>query len=294
MTSGVAGTLAHAEPALVVRGNSECPSAAMISHALSAVRPDGALPEGPVAVDVTEDRLTVTLGEAATARREIPADRDCAVRAASVALVIAAWSGDLASRPSASPELQTASPVVVAKTPLPPATTATHVIELDGSAFYSPVWGHQSGIWLGVGRVPREGGVGARLLGAYQGARDVALEGGANQLYRTLLGAAVTFRRQGAHGFGSGDLGLVGVLTHAQGVGYQTNRGDSAANLGGLVDLRGGLLFGRLQLWAGARVLGLVHSDSVKIQSSSPGVADSATLRAWDAQLGLGMGVRFE
>jgi hypothetical protein len=216
------------------------------------------------------------------------------VRAASVALVIAAWSGDLTSRPSDAPVLQVDSPIEVTATAAPPRTVSTHVIELDGSTFYSPVWGHQPGFWFGVGRVPREGGLGARLFAAYQGARDVALEGGTNQLQRALLGAGITYRRQRARVFASGDLGLVGVLTRAQGVGYQTNRSDSAANLGGLADLRGGLRFGGLELWAGARVLGLVRSDSVKVQSSSPGVADSATLSAWDAQLGAGLGIRFE
>jgi hypothetical protein len=43
-----------------------------------------------------------------------------------------------------------------------------------------------------------------------------------------------------------------------------------------------------------ARLLRLVHAETVKIQSSSPGVADSAALNVWDVQLGVGLGVRFE
>jgi hypothetical protein len=32
----------------------------------------------------------------------------------------------------------------------------------------------------------------------------------------------------------------------------------------------------------------------VKVQSTSPGVADSATLNAWDLQIGVGLGFRYE
>lgn len=294
LTSMVASSVAHAQATLVVRGEPDCPSAEMIRDALSTARPDRQLPEQPVAVDVSNDRLSLTLGQDPAARREFPADRDCAVRAASVALVVAAWSGELASRPSDSPLLPAAAPPLALVAAKPPAKPATHVLELDGGAFYSPVWGHDPGLWLGVGRVGREGGAGLRLLGAYQRARELTIEGGTNQVQRFLLGAAVTYRVQRTSVFASGDLGLVGALTRAQGAGYQANRSDSAGNFGGLAELRGGLRFGQFQLWASARALRLLKADTVKIQSSSPGVADSATLSAWDAQLGMGLGFRFE
>jgi hypothetical protein len=40
--------------------------------------------------------------------------------------------------------------------------------------------------------------------------------------------------------------------------------------------------------------LRLAHAETVKVQSTSPGVADSATLNGWDLQIGVGLGVRFE
>lgn len=292
LCAGPFATLAYAQ--LVVRGGTNCPSAEMIRAELLAARPDRALPEQPVTVDVADDRLTLSLGEAPGARREIPADRDCSVRAASVALVIAAWSGGLPSGPGEAPVLAaTSSPVALAMT-TPPAQKARHVFELDGSPFYSPVWGHEPGIWLAVGRFQRDSGAGIRVLGAYQGARDLALEGGTNTIQRFLLGGAVTYQRQRTHTFASGDLGLVAALTHAQGTGYETNRGDSSANFGAVADLRAGLRYGDWRLWVNARGFRFAHGDTVKIQSSSPGVADSATLSAWDAQLGVGVGVRFE
>jgi len=187
-------------------------------------------------------------------------------------------------------ESTTASPV-----PAPmPAKKTRRVFELDGSAFYSPLWGHAPGAWVGVGRTPEDGGFGVRVLGVYQAARDIALEGGTNQVLRLMLGAALTYQFQRRFLFASGDLGLVGTYTRASGSGYQPNRADSTTNFGGLADLRGGLRFGRIRVWLNARAVGLARSESVRVQSSSPGVADSAELGAWDLQVGGGLGYRFE
>jgi len=283
-------TLVRAQPTVLVQGDATCPSVDMIRAALPAARPAGELSGQTVAVEVVDDQIFLTLGEGRAVRREIPADSDCSIRAQSVALVIAAWSGDLGDRPTDSPMLAVASPAPV----LAPAKKPSHVIELDGSAFYSPLWGHAPGAWLGVGRTPRDGGLGVRVLAGYQSGRDLAMEGGTNQVLRFLVGAALTYQLQNAHFFASGDVGPVGTFTRAQGTGYETNRAESTSNFGGVADLRGGLRLGRARLWLNARGLRLVHAETVKVQSTSPGVADSATLNAWDLQLGVGLGFRFE
>ena len=280
----------HAQATVVVHGDTTCPSVDMILAALPSARPDAAWPEMTVAVEVADDRLSLSLGEGPAARREIPADGDCSVRAESVAVVLAVWAGELGAHPTDSPVLTIASPAPV----LTPAKRPSQVIELDGSAFYSPLWGHAPGAWLDVSRTPRDGGVGVRVLGAYQSARDVALEGGTNQVMRFLVGAALTYALQRTHVFASGDAGLLGTLPRAQGTGYEPNQAASTANFGGVADLRGGLRLGRFSLWLNARGLRLVHAETVKVKSTSPGVADSATLSAWDVQLGVGLGFRFE
>lgn len=282
--------LARAQPTVVVQGDATCPSAEMIRAAMPAAPLDAAWSGATVTVEVADDRLTLSLGDAPAARREIPADADCAIRAQSVAVVLAAWSGELVARPSDSPVLTVATPAPV----LVPARQPGYVIEADGAAFYSPLWGHEPGASLGVARVPRNGGVGARLLGAYQSARDVALEGGTNQPSRFLLGAALTYHLRGTRLFAAAGGGPVATLTRIQGTGYALNRSASAANYGGMVDLRGGLRLGRFSLWLDARALRLVHAEAVRIQSNSPGVADHAGLNAWDVQLGVGLGLRFQ
>jgi hypothetical protein len=290
MVAITAAFAAQAQPMVVVRGDVNCPNEEMIRAALRLARPEGEGAGQTVTVEVGDDRLTLSLGDAPAVRREIPADRDCSVRAESVAVVIAAWSGELGSRPTDSPMLAVASPEPV----LIPARQPSSVIELDGAAFYSSMWGHAPGVWVGLGRTPREGGFGVRAVGAYQSARDIALEGGTNQVMRFLMGAAVTYHLQRVRVFASGDVGLVGTFTRAQGAGYETNQAESTTNFGGLADLRGGLRLGRARLWLNARLLRLVFTENVKIQSTSPGVADSAALAAWDLQLGMGLGVRFE
>jgi len=282
--------VARTQPIVAVHGDTSCPSADMILAALPANRPDAEWPEQDVTVEVADDLLSITLGQAPGARREIPADTDCSVRANSVAVVLAAWAGELGARPTDSPMLTVAVPAPV----LAPAHKPSHVVELDGAAFYSTVWGHAPGAWLGVGRTPREGGVGVRLAGAYQSGRDLALEGGTNQVLCFIVSAALTYHVQRKHVFASGDVGLAGTFTRAQGSGYEPNQTGWAANVGGAADLRGGFRLGRARLWLNARGLRLAHAETVKIKSTSPGVADSATLSAWDVQIGLGLGYRFE
>lgn len=281
---------ARGQPTVVVRGDVTCPSEGMILAALPASPRDAAGSGPTVTVDVADDRLALSLGDDPAARREIPADADCAIRAESVAVVIAAWSGDLGARPSDSPVATVRSPAPV----LPSAERPGYVIELEGAGFYSQLWGHAPGASLGAALLPRSSGVGARVLGAYQTARDVALEGGTNQVSRFLVGAALTYHLQRARLFAAGDVGLLGALTRAQGVGYEPNQSASAANFGGFADLRGGLRLGRFSVWLNARALRLVHTETVKVQSSSPGVADSTAPNAWDVQLGAGLGFRFE
>jgi hypothetical protein len=283
-------TFAHAQPRVVVLGDATCPSVDMIQAALPAAQPKTDLSGQKVTVEVVDDRLSLILGEAPAVRREIPADRDCSVRAESAAVVIAAWSGELGARPTDSPVLTVDSPAPV----LTPAKKPGHATEVEGAALYSPLWGHAPGASLGVSRTPRNGGVGVRALGAYQSARDVALEGGTNQVMRFLLGAALTYERQRTYVFASGDIGLVGTFARAQGSGYAPNQANSTTNFGGLAELRGGLRLRRFSLWLNARGLRLVHAETVKVQSTSPGVADSATLNAWDVQLGVGLGFRYE
>jgi hypothetical protein len=283
-------TLAHAQPNLVVDGDTTCPSVEMIRAAWAAAGPSATWPEQTVTVQVADDRLALSLGEAPAVVREIPADADCSVRAETVAVIIAAWSGDLASHPTDSAVLTVKSPAPV----LAPAVKSSHIVELGGAAFYSPGWGHAPGAWVDMGRMPRDRGIGARVFLAYQSARDVALEGGTNQILRLLAGAVVSYPLQSRLLFASVDVGLVGTLTRAQGSGYETNRTDSATNFGGVLELRGGLRLGRARLWLSGRGLRLVHAETVKVQSTSPGVADRAVLSAWDAQLGLGAGFRFE
>jgi hypothetical protein len=280
---------ALAQPPVVVHGNTNCPSAEAVRASMQTLRPDGEWPNQAIVVDVG-DRISLTLGDEPDTRREFPADPDCAVRADTVATVVATWAGEITPVPTDAPLL-----TVTRNAPAPaPQVKSRHVVELDAGTFYSPMWGHAAGAWLGVGRTPRDGGFGARVLGAYQAARDVTLDAGNNQVLRILVGAAVTYHLQRKYVFASGDLGLIGSFTRAQGSGYEINDAASVTNFGGIFDLRGGVRLGRARVWLNARALRLAHAESVKVRSTSPGVGDSASFNRWDAQFGAGVGFRFE
>lgn len=168
------------------------------------------------------------------------------------------------------------------------------MFEVDGSVFYSAPWGHAPGVWLGAGRTPRDGGLGFRVFGAYQAAQDIALAGGKNHLMRVLAGAGPTFHLQAEELFTSADLGLLVTHTRAMGHGYDIPSSAHTWNLGAVVDLRGGVHLGRFRCWLNARLLRLLHAETITIASGDSETDDTSRLRAWDLQLGMGVGARFE
>ncbi len=280
---------AHAQSTVEVRGDATCPSPDMVRAALHGMGLDAAwLPES-VIVDVSPERLWLTLGDDPSARREIPAAADCHARAEAIALVIRTWSGDLPSHPTSAPVLTMAP----AKPAPAPVELSRHVLELDGSVFFSALWGRAPGLWLALGRTPRDGGLGFRVFGATQSAQDVTLAEGRNHVQRALAGAAPTFHLRRDNLFASADLGLVATFTRARGDGYASNQGAHAWNLGALGDLRLGTQSGRFRLWLNARLLRVFHQETITIASDSGGDADTSRLNAWDLQLGIGTGGRF-
>jgi hypothetical protein len=286
----LAGRSSHAELAVTVRGDTNCPSAEMVRAAVYDISPDAQWMSETVKVDVSPERLSLTLGDAESARRHIPAPPDCQARAEAIALVVRAWSGDLPAHPTVSPMLTVAPPA-----PAPaPARVSDHAVELDAAVFYSPFWGHAPGVWFALGRTPRLGGLGFRVFGSYQSAQDLAIAGGKNHFARLLAGAAPTLHVQGERVFASADVGLVITFTRAMGDGYQPVEDTHTWNLGVVGDVRGGVFLGRLRFWVHTRLLRLFHQERITIASNSTESADSRTLKTWDVQVGIGVGARFE
>jgi hypothetical protein len=281
------GKEVRAQVEVTVRGDPQCPSAAMVRAALDEICPEADWPFETVSVDVSAARLSLTLDEDPHARRDIPAAVDCRERAASIALVVRAWSGELPSRPTSPPALTVHSPALSSARP------KTHALEIDGALFYAALWGHAPGAWVGVGRTPHEGGLGFRTFGAYQSAEEVSLAGGQNRLRRLWAGAGPTLHLQEESLFASTDVGLLASFTRAKGDGYADNQSAHTWNLGALADVRAGLQLETIRVWLGVRLLRLFHEESIAI-ASSPGKTDASSLNAWDLQVGVGIGSRFE
>jgi hypothetical protein len=279
---------ARAQPKVTVNGDATCPSPDMINAALHGIGLDIAWLPHAVMVDVSPERLSLTLGGDRSARREIPAAADCQTRAESIAVVIRAWSGDLPAHPTSAPMLTVAAPATEPE--LPETEESEHVFELDGAVFFSALWGRTPGGWLAVGLTPYDGGLGFRVFSAIQSAQDVSLAEGQNHLLRVMAGAAPTFHLQGEKLFASADLGLLVTFTRAKGGGYTSNQSAHAWNLGAVGDVRGGVQSGRWRVWMNTRLLGLFHRETIALN----GDGATASLKSWDLQLGVGVGFRFE
>ena len=289
----VASSPARAEPNLVVRSSGDCPSAEGVREALRTMRPDQEWPSLTATVEVVADRVRVRLGEDQELWREVPAPADCADRANRVALVIAAWSGELPAQTSGAPSLSVAVPAPV---PVPAAVAqpSATVYELGLSGFYSMAGSSAPGGRIELARLRREGWWGLRASAAYQSAKSLYVDIGRTQYNRTLLGAALVLQWNRSRFFLSSDGGMVGSLVRAQGNGYSQNESASGLNLGLDAEGRVGLRLRSFRIWADAVLYGWLGKETIRVDPLSTGLPSTATLPRWDVHLGLGAGVMFD
>jgi len=284
---------AEAETNLVVTSNGDCPSGQAVSEALWAVRPDREWPALTANVEVVADRVRVRLGGEEEPWREIPAPADCADRANRAALVIAAWSGELPPQATSAPRLSVAVPPPLA-VPAAEAKKSAAVFELGLSGFYSMVGGLVPGGRIELARLRRESWWGVRAAAAYQSAKSLYVGIGTSRYDRTLLGVALVLQWNRSHLFVSSDWGLVGSFVRAHGEGYSQNESASALNVGLDAEGRVGLRLSTFRIWAEAGLYRWAAKETIRVEPLSVGSPSTSTLPAWDAHLGLGVGMVFD
>jgi len=113
---------------LVIVSDSDCPSGEAVRDALLALRPAGEWPALSVAIREFPQMLVIEIGSQKTNPRQLAVGPDCATRAAAVALVITAWTGDLPVEAAGTPVLQ--PPAVVVQ---PPGMKPEEVIRKTGA-----------------------------------------------------------------------------------------------------------------------------------------------------------------
>ena len=281
---------AEAESNLIVRSDGDCPGGKAVSEALWAIRPDREWPALTATVHVVDDRVQVSLGEDRHHWREVPAPDDCADRANRVALVIAAWSGELPSYATGAPDLSIAIPAPV------PVTTkkSSTVTEVGLRGFYSIVGGWAPGTSVEVGRFRREGWWGYRGIVGYQSAKTLPVDIGISHYDRILLGATIALQWNRPRWFLSGDVGLLGSLTRAYGDGYSRNDSSSGPNLAFCTEARGGVKLASYRLWADLGLQRWARKETIQVDPLAVGSSTLHSLPTWDAHAGLGVGVVFD
>ena len=278
------------ETNLVVSSNSNCPSGQAVSEALWEIRPDREWTALTATIEVSEDRVQVTLGDDPNHRRDISVPTDCADRANRVALVIAVWSGALPAHATAAPQLSVTVPAPV----LVPAKKSAMVSELGIAGLYSTVGGWVPGAGVELGWLRREGWWGLRAWGAYQSAKSLRVDIGDSPYDRMLLGAAMVLRWERRWLLLSSDWGLAGAYTRVHGDGYSQNQSASGLNIGLAADGRVGLRLGSYRIWADARLYRWLGKETVRVDPLVAGTSTTSRLPTWDAHLGLGVGIVFD
>jgi hypothetical protein len=117
---------------------------------------------------------------------------------------------------------------------------------------------------------------------------------GDSQYDRTLLGAAMVLQWNRRRIFLSSDWGLEGSLIRAHGDGYSQNQSASGLNVGLAADGRVGLRLRAFRIWADVHGYRWLGKETIRVDPLVAGASSTSTLPAWDAQLGLGVGVVFD
>lgn len=205
---------------LVIVSDSDCPSGEAVRDALLALRPAGEWPALSVAIREFPQMLVIEIGSQKTNPRQLAVGPDCATRAAAVALVITAWTGDLPVEAAGTPVLQ--PPAVVVQPPgMKPEevirkTGARHT-EIGAGLLAATADGIVPGIRLEFGRMGRGSGLGWQVDATVSAARGEILGGGTTRWTRLSAAAGLVARWATRRLFLDGQVDGVGALTFAWG-----------------------------------------------------------------------------
>jgi hypothetical protein len=281
-----------ADSALVIVSDSNCPSAEAVREVLLGFRPVGQWPALSVAIRATLQALVVEIGPQKTNPRQLAVGPDCAARATAVAVVIAAWTGDLPVEAAGTPILQPATPSPqpsVGKKPetLTPKTNPGQS-EIGAGLLVATAGGVVPGVRVEFARMRRGSGFGWQFDLTVPADRQVALGGVVIRWIRVSAGIGLDARWVMRRFFLDGELGGVAALTYAWGQGYLANQSDWSPTWGLAAGIRAGMPWGRARLWLDLRAVKWLLEQSVQINPVATG------LPSWDAQAAIGISYVFQ
>lgn len=297
-------TSAPAEPAaampepaarLSISSDSECPSGSAIAAELAALIAPAEWPSGAVRVRATSDRLLVELVADTATQRELAAIGDCTVRATTVALVIATWTGELSA--AGEPALRSASgPGEPQATPLAPPAVPTASLterELGAGLLLSLSGGLAPGVTIDFvqTRAPRGLGWQAGLVLPAQ--RELSGVGGSTHWTRAAASVAINGRITLPPVALSMAAGLVAAYTLTAGRGYPVEQDMQALTGGVMAEARAAIPWGRLRVWTGLRGCRWLWLQSVVVETQGGDRVATGDLPSWDFQWVVGLGYVF-
>lgn len=294
-----------AQPRLIVTSDTTCPSGPAVAQALAVLSPPAEWPSGTVFIQTVADMLVVELISDGSTLRQLRVADDCGLRATTVALVIATWTGELSSDAARAPVLrgqvaQGAVPVKTSPVTLPatPAATApTTERELGAGLLLSLSGGVAPGVRIDYARSRVPKGLGWQVALTLPAQRERAAAGAATSWTRATASIAlrgrVTLRRLAV----SVDAGLAGAYTLTSGHGYAIDQGvqqGAQALTGGFVaGARLALPWRRLRIWTDVRAYKWLFPQTVAVDSTVGDRVATVALPSTDVQWAVGVSYLF-
>lgn len=280
------------QPRLTITSDSTCPSGPAVAQALAALCPPAEWPSGTVFIQAVADMLVVELISDGSTLRQVRVTDDCGLRATTVALVIATWTGELSSDAAGAPVLrgQATDPVKAEALPVTPAAalpTTEHA--LGAGLLLSLSGGVAPGLRIDYARSPIPKGLGWQVGLTLPAQRERAAAGATTSWTRATASMAllgqVTLRRLAV----SVDAGLAGAYTVTSGHGYAIDQGGQALTGGLVAGARLALPWRRLRVWTDVRAYKWLFPQTVAVDSTAGDRVATVGLPSAEVQWAVGV-----
>jgi hypothetical protein len=291
------------QPRLTITSDSTCPSGPAVAEALATLCPPTEWPSGAVHIQAVDDRLVVELTADESTQRQLRVTADCGLRATTVALVIATWTGELSSDAAGAPVLRgrtaAARKDVPARSQVLPAVVAAAVIaatserELGAGLLLAMSGGVAPGVGINFvqTRAPRGMGFQADLTLPAQ--RERAASGATTSWTRAAASIALNGRLTLRRLVVAVDAGLAGAYTFTSGHGYAIAQGAQALTGGLVAGARLALPWRRMRIWTEVRAYQWLFPQTVALDTTAGDRVATLALPSSDFQWAVGLAYLF-
>jgi hypothetical protein len=290
-------------PRLTITSDSLCPSGPAVAKALATLVPPAEWPSGTARIRAVADSLVVELVSDGSARRQIHVTAECGLRATTIAVVIATWTGELASDAAGAPVLGRQVPGDSSKAParIPPAADdglsslavpATER-ELGAGLLLSISGGLAPGVRIDFVQTRAPAGLGWQVGLTLPAQRERAAGGGTASWTRAAANIAVNGRITLRRLVVSADAGLAGTYTLTWGHGYSISQNSEALTGGLVAGARLALSWGRMRIWTDGRAYKWLFPQVIAVDSPTGDRLNTVALPSFDFQWAVGLAYLF-